>query len=94
VIFPKDRIKYVQNVYNILKPQGRYLSVCFSENDSHFGGQGKQRKRPIGTVLYFSSEDELEILFRQYFDISELKTIQIEGKLAPHFAVCVLMTKR
>ncbi|MHC4255655.1 MAG: class I SAM-dependent methyltransferase, partial [Planctomycetota bacterium] len=29
-IFPEHREKYVKNVYNILNPKGKYLSLCFS----------------------------------------------------------------
>jgi SAM-dependent methyltransferase len=93
-IFPEQRAKYVENVSRLLNPNGRYLSVCFSEKSPQFGGSGKYRETPLGTVLYFSSETELRDLFERYFQISELKTIQISGKAAPHLAVYALMEKR
>jgi cyclopropane fatty-acyl-phospholipid synthase-like methyltransferase len=93
-IFPENRKKYIENVHRLLSPQGKYLSVCFSEKDSHFGGSGKYRKTPLGTVLYFSSEDELEELFDPYFRIEEIKTIQISGKTAAHMAIYAFMEKR
>ena len=93
-IFPEQRAKYVENVSRLLNPNGRYLSVCFSEKNPQFGGSGKYRETPLGTVLYFSSETELRDLFERYFQISELKTIQISGKAAPHLAVYALMEKR
>lgn len=78
-IYPEDRNKYVQNVNKILKARGKYLSVCFSVKDPHFGGSGKYREMQLGTVLYFSSEDELRALLEPYFKIEELKTIVISG---------------
>ena len=93
-IFPEHRKKYVQNVYQLLKPKGKYLSVCFSEKDKQFGGVGKFRKTRLGTVLYFSSENELKDLFKPYFKIKELKTIEIQGKTDFHQAVYAYMERK
>jgi 2-polyprenyl-3-methyl-5-hydroxy-6-metoxy-1,4-benzoquinol methylase len=93
-IFPEDRKKYCENVSRILNPRGKYLSVCFSEEDSQFGGSGKYRKTPLGTVLFFSSEKELRNLFEPCFNVEELKTIEIAGKFAPHKAIYTFMAKR
>jgi len=93
-IFPEQRKKYVENVYRILNPKGKYLSVCFSEKDLEFGGSGKYRQTPLGTILYFSSEDELRDLFEPYFNIKELKTIKIRGKPAPHLANYAFMERK
>jgi SAM-dependent methyltransferase len=92
-IFPVDRERYVSNVYRLLRPGGRYLSVCFSEEDPDFGGEGKYRKTPLGTTLYFSSEQELRDLFEPDFHIHELGTSEIAGKYGPHMAVIVLMER-
>jgi SAM-dependent methyltransferase len=93
-IFPEQRAKYVENVSRLLSPDGRYLSVCFSEKSTQFGGSGKYRETPLGTVLYFSTETELRNLFELHFRVLELKTIQISGKSAPHLAVYAFMEKR
>ena len=93
-IFPEDREKYMKNVYNILKPGAQYLSVCFSEKDTQFGSMGKFRKTQIGTILYFSSESEIHDLFSHYFDIKELKTIEIDTKFIPHYVIYVLSERR
>jgi 2-polyprenyl-3-methyl-5-hydroxy-6-metoxy-1,4-benzoquinol methylase len=93
-IFQEQREKYVKNVHALLNPKGHYLSICFSEKNSQFGGLGKYRETPLGTLLYFSSEDELRELFKAYFEIEELKTIQISGKSAPHLAVYAFMERR
>lgn len=92
-IFPADRGKYVENVHRILNPGRKYLSVCFSEKDPQFGGSGKYRETSLGTVLYFSSEDELRDLFKPYFKIKELETIETKGKFTPHLMNYVFMEK-
>jgi SAM-dependent methyltransferase len=86
-IFPEDREKYVANIYNLLKPGGKYLSVCFSEEDTDFGGGDKYRKTPIGTTLYFSSEEELKELFEKKFTIHKLVTSKVAGKYGSHQVV-------
>jgi len=93
-IFPEGRKRYVENVSKILNPQGQYLSVCFNEKDPHFGGSGKYRETPLGTILYFSSEDELRKIFEPYFNIQELRTFEIRGKPVPHLANYVFMNRK
>jgi len=92
-IFPEDREHYVRNVHRILRPGGKYLSVCFSEEDPQFGGSGKFRKTPLGTTLYFSSEKELQDLFRPYFAVKSLTTREVRGKYGPHLAICAFLGK-
>lgn len=92
-LFPTQREKYVQNVHELLEKDGNYLSVCFSEQDPQFGGIGNIRETSIGTRLYFSSEAELRALFSAWFTIMELKTIEIEGKTAPHIVIYAFMKK-
>ena len=92
-IFPEDRESYLDNVRGMLRPNGMYLSICFSDKDSEFGGKGKYRQTPLGTTLYFSSEDELRELFDPVFHVCELNTIEIKGKYKPHM-VNVALLKR
>jgi len=94
-VFPVNRNRYVANVHRMLRSGGRYLSVCFSEDDARqFAGAGKYRETPLGTRLYFSSEEELRDLFDPLFDIQELCTVEIAGKYLPHTAVKALMIKK
>lgn len=93
-IYPRFRKKYIENVSGYLKHGAFYLSVCFSVKDPHFGGVGKYRETPIGTVLYFSSENELKKLFLPVFIIIESKTIEVKGKTVSHIANYFLMKRR
>jgi len=93
-IFPVKRRKYVENVRRMLNPKGKYLSVCFSEKDTRFEGSGKYRKTSLGTLLYFSGEDELRELFEMYFVIIDLQTVEIPGKFEPHIFNCVFMERK
>jgi methyl halide transferase len=93
-IMPEDRGKYARNVSRLLNPGATYLSVCFSEEDPQFGGEGKIRRTPIDTVLYFSSESEIRELFSPYFTIGELKTITVPGKFGSHRAIYLLGERR
>jgi SAM-dependent methyltransferase len=93
-IFPEKRKRYAENINMLLNLKAKYLSVCFSENDPQFGGKGKYRKTRLGTCLYFSSEDEIRKLFSSYFNILDLKTIEISGEPSPHFVIYALMEKK
>ncbi len=93
-IFPEDRERYVRNVCRLLNPGATHLSVCFSEDDPQFGGSGKYRETPLGTVLYFSSEEEVELLFATCFAVEELKTIELAGRHGAHRAVYALLRKK
>ncbi len=94
-IFPEGRERYVMNVHRMLRSGGKYFSLCFSEEEPPgFGGEGKYRKTPLGTMLYFSSEEELQELFEPLFLIEQLCTIEAAGKKGVHMAVKALMSKK
>ena len=93
-ILPQQRQKYVQNVHRILNPKGKYLSLCFSEKDTGFGGSGKYRKTRLGTELYFSSENELRELFEDFFRVIDLRTLKIDGKFEPHIFNFAFMERK
>jgi SAM-dependent methyltransferase len=83
-VFPEDREHYIENVHRLLRPGGTYLSICFSIKDAAFGGRGSYRDTPLGTRLYFSSEEELRALFGSLFTITGLSTVEVPGKYTPH----------
>jgi len=85
-IAPALRPAWVRNLHHLLNPGAAYISVCFSEDDEQFGS-GKMRRTPIGTTLYFSSEDELRALFAAHFAIEELRTMRIPGTRGAHAVI-------
>lgn len=92
---PEERAIYIRNVHRLTSPRATYLSVCFSEEDPQFGGHGKTRKTAVGTVLYFSSEEEIHDLAVPYFTIRCLKTIDVPAKFGGmHRAVCMLGVRK
>lgn len=94
-VFPEDRPRYATNVHRLLRPAARYLSVCFSEADAPaFGAEGKWCRTPIGTLLYLSSEEEIEALFAPLFRVDDLASVEIAGRHGTHHAVRALMTRR
>ena len=83
-IFPEDRERYIKKIKSHLDENGIYVSVCFSEENKQFGGKGKYRKTFFDTELYFSSEEEINVLLKKYFKLVEVKTITIPGKKFEH----------
>lgn len=90
-IFPPDRRRYAATVHGLLRPGGRYFSLCFSEEDPGSGGAGKFRTTSLGTTLYYSSEQELRELFAPLFTIDELSSVRVPAKRGWHVAVRALL---
>ncbi len=93
-VFPDDRDTYIRNVVKILQKGAIYFTVCFSELDPDFGGEGKYRKTPMDTMLYFSSEKEIEQILEANFEIMDITTTEIAGKYGPHMAVVAFAYKK
>ncbi len=93
-VFPEVRDKYIRNVVKLLQKGAAYYTVCFSEEDKDFGGEGKYRKTPMDTTLYFSSEKEIAQLLDAHFEIKEITTTEITGKYGPHMAVIAFAVKK
>lgn len=92
-VFPAERESFVANVHRMLRSGGRYLSVCFSERDTAFEGNGKFRRTRIGTDLYFSDEDEMRALYEPLFRVEALDTLTIQDKTRAHSVIRTLMTR-
>lgn len=93
-VFPEQRPRWAESVHHLLRPEGTYVSVCFSESEpTGFPGDGKYRDTPLGTKLYLSSEEEIRELFEERFEIEELETIVVPGRSAPHTAVKAIMKR-
>ena len=92
-IFPEYRAVFAGNVERMLRPGGKHLCMCFSEEDTGFEGREKYRVTPLGTTLYFSSEQEIRELFEPGFKVLDLGTVEIPGKHRPHRAVVAWMEK-
>ncbi len=83
-IIPEQRQKYVENIKGILNKDGKYLSVCFNDQNPDFGQKGKKlriipegAKMPAGTRLYYSSLEEMKILFETHFRTIDSKLIKM-----------------
>ena len=93
-IYPVDRDIFAVHVHRLLNPGAKYLSVCFSDQDATFGGTGKYRNTSLGTTLYFSSENEIEKLFRPHFQILDLRTLEINAEFGIHHVNYCFMEKK
>lgn len=80
-IMPPKRPKYINDVSETLRDGGKYLSVCFSERSPEAIATGeKYAISPVGTKLYYSSQNELIELFDPHFQIIESKDIRMTGR--------------
>ncbi len=80
----EQRKKYVENIKYILNKKGKYLSICFNNENSDFGMKGKRlriipegAKMSVGVKLYYSSLEDMKQLFKPYFHIIEAKLIKM-----------------
>ncbi|MFH1918158.1 MAG: class I SAM-dependent methyltransferase [Nanoarchaeota archaeon] len=99
-IIPKQRQKYVNNIKSILNKRGKYLSVCFNNQNPDFGAKGKNLRivsegsaMPAGTKLYYSSFEEMKQLFGQHFNIIDAKLIQMTTGSKHHIGNYFFMEK-
>jgi len=90
-IMPEQRKKYVENIKRILNKDGKYLSICFNNQNPDFGAKGKclrmipeGAKMPAGTKLYYSSFEEMRRLFESHFHIIEAKLITMTAGKKEH----------
>lgn len=94
-VFPEHREQWAANVHRMLRPGGRYLSLCFSDQEpTGFDGGGKHRTTPLGTTLYLSSQEEVHEMFEPFFAIESISTVMVPGRTSPHTAIKTLMVRR
>lgn len=99
-IMPPQRQKHVESIKRILNKGGKYLSICFNNQNPDFGVKGKNlrivpegAKMPAGTKLYYSSMDELKKLFEPHFHIIEAKLIKMTAGKKEHIGNYFFMEK-
>jgi len=97
-IMPEQREKYVEDIKHVLNKGGKYLSVCFNNQNPDFGAKGKNlrvipegAKMPAGTKLYYSSLEEVEQLFKEHFHIIEAKLIKMTAGGKDHIGNYLFM---
>ncbi len=72
---PKEREEYIEKVSKLLNKGGKYFSICF--NEDQFKEIPEESKKALGSILYFSSLNELKKLFSSYFKTIESKVVEI-----------------
>lgn len=95
-ILPLSREVYLKNICRLLAPHGKYLSVSFSEADRQFGTppEGRNRKSPLGPVIYCATLDELADFFAPEFHIVSKQLTKIPAKQGQHTVNYLLLEKR
>ncbi len=92
-IMPEYRDRYVRDVHRVLKPGGKYASLCFNEKDTSFEGTGKYRGTHLDTQVYLSSERELRELFGKFFRIIDFRVFESSAKMNHVFNYCFMERK-
>ncbi len=99
-IMPEQRQKYIEDVKRILNKGGKYLSICFNNQNPDFSAKGKNlrivpggAKMPAGTKLYYSSFEEMKQLFEPHFRIIEAKLIKMTAGKKKHIGNYFFMEK-
>lgn len=77
-IHPMEREAYIGDLSRIINKGGKYLATCFNDQSVEAGGR-KEMVSPIGTKLYYSSQDELVDLYSPHFNIIEQKLFDFEA---------------
>jgi len=79
-VLQEDREKYIRGVRRVLKKEGRYLMVCFSNKN--------------GAAWNHFSKKEIIAIFSPYFDIIDIDHFSsVEGDGHIRFFYATLMTK-
>lgn len=78
---PEQVESYIQKIVKVLVQDGLYMTNSFNIESEAYGQKGQRvRKTPIGTELYYYSQQEMHDLFAKYFSIIEEEIVPLEGK--------------
>ena len=92
----EKRKNYVKQVSEVLNENGKYFSICFNIQSPIFGNVGERIRegtRAPGIKIYFTPQEEIEDLFKEYFNIKISKVIETVGKTGQHVWNYFLLTK-
>lgn len=99
-IIPGQRQKYIKDIKGILNKKGKYLSICFNNQNPDFGAKGKNlrivpkgAKMPAGTKLHYSSFEEIKQLFEPHFHIIKARLIKMTTGNKEHIGNYFFMEK-
>ncbi len=76
-----ELVSYIPKVSETLRKGGLYLTASFNINSPEYGKPGQRyRETPIGTKLFYRSQQELIELFEPHFDIIRKEISPLAGK--------------
>jgi cyclopropane fatty-acyl-phospholipid synthase-like methyltransferase len=78
---PEQVELYIEKVSKVLIPGGLYMTNTFNIESEAYGQKGeKVRKTPLGTELYYYTQEEMRALFSKHFDVIEEEIVPLQGK--------------
>lgn len=78
---PNNLQSYFEKINTVLAPNGLYMTNSFNDQSNQYGYKGqKVRKTPLGTELFYYSQEEMTKKLSHYFDIIEQKIVPMIGK--------------
>jgi 2-polyprenyl-3-methyl-5-hydroxy-6-metoxy-1,4-benzoquinol methylase len=79
---PPEQVEpYVRKIVKVLAQDGMYMTNSFNVEAEAYGKKGERaRKTPLGTELYYYSQQEMHDLFSKYFEILQEDIVALEGK--------------
>lgn len=88
-ISDEDSEKYAEQCYRALKPDGRLLLVCYTENNEFASGESGTGK--YGNTMYFRTAEEIKDIYKN-FSVLLYRQSHL-GKRAQHEAHSFIFTR-